>query len=192
MLIFQRIEHPTDPSFEIAFALYQMSFPEFERRLKVDQIDALSDKDYHFIVIKNQAGEFLGFIMAWHSEHFFYIEHLALLPSARGKQVGSFVLTQLKEEIETTIILEVDPAIDKTSIKRVRFYQRLDFVESGFSYIHPSYAQQAQPHQLDVMAFPSLSEPLFFEFRQYLKTRVMQYSQQNEYQCNASKELRYL
>lgn len=177
MLIFERIASATHPYFESAFSLYQASFPVFERRTRADQISALHDHAYHFDIIKSQEAGFLGILLTWQQADFLYIEHLAIAPEARGKQVGSETLAYLKKMTNKAIILEIDPPIDALSIKRKHFYEKADFIAGKFNHVHPSYRQNTQPHTLCIMSFPTLSEPIYQRFKHYLETHIMQYAE---------------
>jgi len=177
VLIFERIEHKEHPEFESAYCVYEQSFPAFERRTRSDQVQALNDKQYHFNLIKSQEGIFLGILLIWHATDFIYIEHLAITPKARGKSIGTRILEQLKVTAKKPIILEIDPPVDEISVKRKRFYKKVGFVDDGRAYIHNSYQKQTQPHTLDILSFPAISDPLFESFKQYIDSHIMKYSE---------------
>ena len=179
MLTFERVEHQEHPEFEAAYRVYEESFPAFERRTRSDQIHALSDKQYHFELIKNQQGEFLGILLTWKNDNFLYIEHLAITPAVRGMNIGTRILEHLKTTVNKPIILEIDPPVDDVSVNRKRFYENVDFVDQGRSYIHYSYQKKTQPHTLDILTFPAISDHLFESFKQHVQSQVMKYSEHN-------------
>jgi len=176
MLTFERVKDKDHPYFEIAFALYEVSFPIFERRTKSDQIRALTDQAYHFNLIQNQEGKFLGILLTWHQNDFIYIEHFAISTKERGKSIGSHTLQHLKEVSQKPLILEIDIPIDDISISRKHFYKRAGFIDSGFSHFHPSYRKETQPHNLEIMSYPAIPKRTYEQFKQQLDTHVMQYS----------------
>ena len=177
MLVFERIEDKAHPYFEEAFSLYEKSFPIFERRAKYDQISALTDSEYHFIIIKKETGELLGILLTWHKDDFTYVEHFAITPLARGKSIGTRTLKYLKKVSDKTILLEIDPPVDKISIKRKVFYQRIGFIQSSKTYIHPSYREKTEPHQLMIMSYPALTEDVYSSFQDSLSNQIMQHSE---------------
>jgi len=179
MLSVERVKHKDHPEFETAYRVYEESFPAFERRTRVDQLHALSEKDYHFNLIKGQSGDFLGILLTWQHDDFTYIEHLAITPKARGKRIGTRILAHLKVTAQKPIILEIDPPVDDVSVKRKRFYENVDFVDEGRFYTHYSYQKNTCPHRLDILSFPSISDSLFSTFKQYIDSHIMKYSEHN-------------
>jgi len=184
MLVFERIEDKTHPYFEQAFAIYVNSFPVFERRAKYDQISALTDNEYHFIIIKNETEKLLGILLTWNKEDFIYVEHFAITPLARGKSIGTRILKYLKKVADKTILLEIDPPIDKVSIKRRAFYQRLGFIVSSKTHIHPSYRNETEAHKLVIMSYPELSDDVYDSFQEGLRNQIMEYSEIEDFPYN--------
>lgn len=178
MLIFERVEDSKHPDFEAAFAIYESSFPQFERRVRADQIRALQDKDYHFNLIKDTQQQLLGIVLTWQFNGFVYVEHLAIAKEARGQNIGTTTLTYLKNHNHKALLLEIDPPLDSVSIKRKQFYEKAGFVDTGMEYTHYSYQQQPRPHSLKIMAFPALAKQEFEQFLNFVQARVMVYSQQ--------------
>lgn len=177
MLVFERVEDKHHPDFEKAFAIYEKSFPIFERRAKFDQIAALTDSDYHFIIIKKLEGDLLGILLTWNKDDFIYIEHFAITPLARGKSLGTRTLKHLKKVADKTILLEIDPPVDTISKKRKAFYQRLGFVVSDKEHIHPSYRNETEAHPLVIMSYPELTDEIYHSFQDNLTNQIMQYSE---------------
>jgi len=179
MLNFERIIDIEHPYFEEAFALYEQSFPSYERRSRADQIRALDEKEYTYNLIKSAKGEVLGILLYWDHADFFYIEHLAIHSNKRGQNIGTLTLSQLKEVVKKPIILEIDPPEDDISIKRKRFYETADFTYTDKIYTHHSYTKSAQAHELHIMSYPTISDALFSTFKAYIKSHIMKYSEFN-------------
>lgn len=163
--------------FEKCFEIYKTSFPIFEQRVLVDQINALINKDYHYEAILDETSEVLGLLLTWHTEDFIYIEHFAILESARGKNIGTKVLNHLEEQSNKPIILEIDPPTDDISIRRQGFYERLGFELSHYDHFHPAYRKDRNPHQLKIMSIPKISDDVYEKFDSYLNKTIMVYSQ---------------
>ena len=175
-LTFERINSHEHHYFEDAFKLYQSSFPIFEQRLKNDQIEVLSDNNYHFNLIMFE-NEFSGILLTWKTENFIYIEHLAISSEKRGQNIGTFILYYLKSEIDRPIILEIDPPDDSISIKRKIFYEKAGFIESFFTHKHPPYQLGWQAHTLKIMSYPSISDDIYLNFKNYLDNHIMKYAE---------------
>ena len=78
------------------------------------------------------------------------------------------------------VILEIDPPVDRVSIDRRHFYQRLGFVENGFAHVHPPYRAGYQGHRLVVMSRPAISAETYGLFADYLNHTVMRYADGRE------------
>lgn len=78
---------------------------------------------------------------------------------------------------DKTILLEIDPPVDKISIKRKVFYQRIGFIQSSKTYIHPSYREKTEPHQLMIMSYPALTDDVYSSFQESLSNQIMQHSE---------------
>lgn len=82
-----RLTDPADPRFGEAFALYEISFPVYERRTRAAQAARLSHPEYHFDLLV-EGEQFLGILLFWEAEGFRYVEHFATCPQLRGQGVG--------------------------------------------------------------------------------------------------------
>ena len=92
-----RLTDPADPRFGEAFALYEISFPVYERRTRAAQAARLSHPEYHFDLLV-EGEQFLGILLFWEAEGFRYVEHFATCPQLRGQGVGARALAQLNSE----------------------------------------------------------------------------------------------
>lgn len=85
---FVRMTSAEDPMYEVARALYKMSFPAHEQREEGGQRQIMDTPDYHFDLIYD--GEvFAGMILYWQTEGFLYVEHFALTPGNAISVMGS-------------------------------------------------------------------------------------------------------
>ena len=71
---------------------------------------------------------------------YIFVDYILVTSTVRGKGTGSIVLDKLKQK-EKAIILEVEPVtiIDPDSEKRIRFYEKNDFLKMdsiGYERIH--------------------------------------------------------
>ncbi|MEG1522932.1 MAG: GNAT family N-acetyltransferase [Bacteroidales bacterium] len=169
---FRRITTDNDPNFTSAIGLYKISFPIHEQREDESQRNILNISDYHFGLIYDK-DRFVGIILYWETNEFIYIEHFAIDPNMRNGGYGSKALNQLAKKGKT-IILEIDPPIDKMSIRRKGFYERIGFCENQYSHIHPAYKVGFDGHSLTVMSYPtSISQEKYDNFKIYLDSVVM-------------------
>ena len=116
---FVRMTSAEDPMYEVARALYKMSFPAHEQREEGGQRQIMDTPDYHFDLIYD--GEvFAGMILYWQTEGFLYVEHFCIDPGQRNQRYGQRALELLKEKGKT-LILEIDPPTDEMTKEAARF-----------------------------------------------------------------------
>ena len=108
-----RLTDPADPRLGDAFALYESSFPVYERRTRAAQAARLSHPEYHFDLLM-EGERFLGILLFWEADGFRYVEHFATCPQLRGQGVGTRALAQLNGE-GVPVVLEIDLPRDEVS-----------------------------------------------------------------------------
>ena len=186
-----RLTDVNNDYFKGVWAIYEQSFPIFEQRLLSDQEKAMQHEDFHFMaIVENQ--NVIAMMGYWDfqtakqlsptagvikGQQLQYVEHLAVHPSMRGRQIGTKVLNQLAEKGKT-IILEIDPPVDNISINRLHFYEKVGFKLNDYDHVHPPYRQGYHGHDLKILSYgQTISDETFKEFNHYLKNTVMQFAQ---------------
>ena len=166
----RRITEVNDPLYEEALRLYGISFPAYEQREALSQGRILQQEAYHFDVICDN-GVFIGEILYWDVGGAYYIEHFCVMPSMRNKHYGQKILNAYQA---TPLILEIDPPVNETSIRRKGFYERCGFIENPYTHIHPAYHKKNAGHKLVIMSSPKILETGEYErFNRYLQDTVM-------------------
>lgn len=117
--------------------LYLSAFPEAERRDFHCLRTMLKDEKKMSLEIIIEARSFCGFCVFWNFDKFYYIEHLALADTCRGKGIGSWYLKTFTKKIHEPVLLEVEPEIDLKTRKRILFYYT-----HGFEIIEKNYLQE--------------------------------------------------
>ena len=84
-------------------------------------------------------GEFVGFFNFWTFERFVFGEHFAIDPKMRGQNIGSEMVKTFVSKINLPVVLEVEMPKDAQSIRRIDFYERLDFKVLSHNYAQPYY-----------------------------------------------------
>lgn len=159
-----------DPVYLPFQELYLSAFPLCERR-NPEHIPALFDEDNYHLEAWVSTGLLLGFIEWWDDESFRYIEHYAIHPDHRSSGFGSRFLSEWMSDNAKTIILEIEPVVDKLTEKRLRFYQRLSFVENKhIHHLQPPYHKHTPPVPYEILSFPGLlSEEIYLRFQELQK-----------------------
>ena len=172
---FKRLTSAAGADFESAFALYGVSFPIHEQRLIESQRSIMTHPEYLFDLIYDDSGEWCGDMLYWETADFIYVEHFCILPERRGQRCGQRALELLGEKGKT-VILEIDPPSDKTSVRRKGFYERCGYHANPFAHVHPPYRAgfDGHGHRLVIMSYPrELSQDEYDRFNEYLKNVVM-------------------
>ena len=161
------------------WSVYEQSFPMRERRSARAHAAAVTDEDFHTLAAFDEAGDFAALLFYWEYENIVYVEHLAVNPAMRGRNIGSALMSEfLKDFSPRTVVLEIEPPEDEISRRRKNFYLRLGMVANDFDYIHPSFVSGsgAEPHPLVLMSYPEpLTEEQYDRFAGYVRERVLRY-----------------
>jgi ribosomal protein S18 acetylase RimI-like enzyme len=162
---------------EQAWRLYTESFPEHERRRISSHARAVEDPNFQTkVVIEN--GNLLAILFYWTlGDDRIYIEHLAVNPQMRGRNIGSTILRNfMAQNPDGTMIVEAGAPSDETSRRRAAFYTKAGFIDTGFVYNHPSYCKNGLRHDLSVLSRPApISEEEFAQFVDFLHGKVLRY-----------------
>ncbi len=137
--------------YPIVRALYETSFPVFEKRSHSQQDLAFNSAAYHLYVYMEQ-DNFIGFVSYWEFDSYIYIEHYAINQQLRGQGYGSIILQAFMSSHSKRIILEIDPLLDDISKARLGFYQKNNFSENSYAHIHPPYISGELGHALIILS----------------------------------------
>jgi ribosomal protein S18 acetylase RimI-like enzyme len=181
MLNLYRIIDVRDPLFVNLYNLYSLAFPASERRTWADLEYELTYQKNFFanVIIKDET--FVGFLNFWKFDRFCYIEHLAVLPASRGKNIGTIAVELLTKSIKLPFVLEVEMPSTPDAIRRINFYERL-----GFSVVNHPYAQP--PYDRDGFLLPMMlmcndkhfAENHFETIKAIIYTQVYHYKENDE------------
>ncbi len=129
--------------FEEIYDILKSSFPSAERRSKAGQKKIFDDERYSvFGWLENE--KIVGFAAVWKFESFAFLEHFAVKETARNQGLGGLILNELKNALQTPVILEIEPPEDDLKRRRIAFYERHGFKLNDFDYTQPPM-QNGQP-----------------------------------------------
>lgn len=158
-----------------AWRIYEASFPEFERWSPEAYACAFTDPLFEADGIWHD-GECAGILFHWNVGAFRYVEHLAVSPAQRGRNMGSRILSAFCRRVGR-VVLEIDPPEDEISIRRKHFYERLGFVANPYEYVHPSFRRPFHPHRLVLMSCPGpLTRGEARDLADFVREHVLRYS----------------
>ncbi len=183
MIDFKDINDIHDKHYNIAWEIYRSSFPIFEQRDIDSQMKAMKDDKFNCrVYIENDI--VIGILFFWQWKNYRYIEHFAISKDIRGKNYGSKILSEFCTE-QYLNILEIDLPIDKVSISRLNFYERLGFLINKYDHIHPPYRLGYKGHDLKVLSYKNfLDDKEYNEFNNFLRQKVMIYSENKQSNYN--------
>lgn len=156
--------------------LYSDSFPEHERRRISSHTRASEDNDFHtYMAVDN--GNLLAILFYWQYDSTIYIEHIAVSPTMRGKNIGSTLLREFIEQNKNfSFILEIEPPVDEITKRRLSFYEKLGFRFNDYDYTHPSYNKKGPDHKLNILSYPDkITKEQFDRFKEYAGSTPLKY-----------------
>ena len=114
--------------FEEIYRIYEMSFPEVERRTKEGQ-RAIFENPLLRVWTAEREGRTAAFLTGWNLESCLYLEHLATDPACRGGGMGKELMheaIQAALDRQVPLILEIEPVTeeDPYTARRAAFYER--------------------------------------------------------------------
>ncbi len=173
-MIRKRIESPEDGLWKDLLAIYEYSFPSFERR-GTESFEALLSEEKAQLDVYLEDGVIVGFMLYWYMQNFKYLEFFAINRQMRGKNYGSRLMEDLCDD-KRRVILEIEPPADEMTKKRLRFYERLGFVLNDYDYIHPSFQHPPHPHSLRIMSNGGkLGKKDYEDYISFMKNVVLRY-----------------
>ncbi len=165
-----------EKTFDMVFDKMTAAFPYEERRDCFDQKKCLKNKYFKFFEIYD-GNTAVGFTALWVFENFVFIEHIAIDEDKRGGGYGSKAIELIKEKYNKPIILEAEAPVTEQQIKRIKFYERLNFKVNNFDYTQPSY-HGGEGVPLLILSYPKeLTNKEFDEF--LMETRREAYKIRN-------------
>lgn len=155
----------TKDDFEGIFELIEKSFPTDEYRQKSCQRALFSQPEYEVWGIKNaeNALQTDAFISLWRFDGFTYCEHFAVRRELRGCGTGSQILTEILQNEQKRICLEVELPETETAKRRIAFYERNGFTLNRFPYMQPPLGEDREPLPLMIMTSGGAIEKDEFE-----------------------------
>lgn len=155
--------------------LYETAFPPEERRVfsSISFTPAQADAEATMQLLLAQDATLapVAFAFVWDFKHFRFIEHLATAPEHRGKGYGNYIM-QLLQPAGKPCLLEVAPPHDEQSERRIRFYHRLGFAQSGITYLQPPYHAGGAVLPMLLLTNPSLPANTVLDYASQVHTTV--------------------
>ena len=145
-VVFEKLKMEDYPNF---LNLYNSTFPHDQKRLYEDEKhlnNFIKMKGGKFNAFSAVDGDlYLGFLSYWTFEGYTYIEHFAVDPDHRGKNLGRMMLNHLFKEVSPNVLLETEPGDTPEAQRRIQFYEKNGFkVREEINYTQPSYGGKGQ------------------------------------------------
>ena len=174
------------PRYQFIEDLLNLAFPRQDRRDDARQRHETDHNPLFTPYLISENGQEIGLLTLWRFPGFTYAEHLATLPSLRGKGLGQRVMEKLINDSSLPIVLEVEPPTDELKQRRIGFYQRCGFMLwEHRTYMQPPYSAQLPSIPLRLMVHGQLSEEQDFD-------HVCREIYTNVYGCTAEEAGHYL
>lgn len=172
----KKLDGSCQQTLDCVIKLYELSFPQHERRTTLDFVQTLNHPALEFCSWHDRTGQLCALSSLWQHAHFAYLEYLAISPEHQGCGLGSAILQMIIDNnSKKPLILDIDPPIDTPSRRRLSFYEKMHFhVNHQFSFKHPPYQAGQQPFDMLVLSRPKpLEAELFAEFCLFHRNSVV-------------------
>lgn len=147
--------------------LLTTAFPKEERRELALQREYTDNNPLFFNNIILDKDIPVGFITYWKFEDYYYIEHFAIHPSQRNGGYGKKVLEHLHKTLNAPIVLEVELPNDEMSIRRIGFYERVNYKLWKNEYSQPPYRKGDDYLPMHLMVYGDLYSEKDFDRIKY-------------------------
>ncbi len=93
-----------------------------------------------YSIVDDENNNFVGIVMIWTFDEFYYIEYIAIDKNLRGNNYGSKAISNVLDMLNDKFtVLEVEPYdLNEIAKKRIEWYKRFDFILSDYEYNMPS------------------------------------------------------
>lgn len=151
-MIFSPVDTNNKSEVEFFEKLYLESFPRNERRPISEELDLIANNEIFSadIILDNEQP--VGLLTYWLLDGFVYVEHFAIKPECRSKGYGRIALDNFKNNLSQPIILEVELPDTEIAVKRIKFYESLNFRLWNVDYLQPPYEAEFAPFPLKIMS----------------------------------------
>lgn len=142
----------SDSKYDFVENLFLEAFPEDERRDLADQCRNIDANPDFSLILAEDDGKAVGFITLWDFKDFYYCEHFATSPATRNRGYGGKIISQVLEQLNAPLVLEVELPTDDRSRRRIDFYTRHGFhLWDTIPYTQPPYRPSGHPLPMHLM-----------------------------------------
>ena len=141
-MIIQQLTSCTDPNWSAVKALYEKSFPTWERE-PCDAIEKNIEQNKSFCVVAFEGGELAGsYICDANQElRFLLLSYVFVDEKHRGKGIGAQLCTHLKQFLAMHQ-QRFDWLLLETEEHNIEFYRRLGYKKVDIDYLSPHFDSQ--------------------------------------------------
>ncbi|MGL4338075.1 MAG: GNAT family N-acetyltransferase [Turicibacter sp.] len=143
--------------FDEIYMILDEAFPKEEIRTYEGQRELLSREDYD-ILMHHHEGQLIGICAYYEMDDYLYIEHLACKNMVRGMGTGTKLMQEMIAKANAKnklLVLEVEPAMDEVTTRRIRFYERLGLTLDSRYHFQPSLNPDTEGVELKLMVTKS-------------------------------------
>lgn len=173
MIELKRITKPDDYLLDELLVLYTETFPPEERRNLQQLKNFIESRPQMYFNAIEETGELCGLVIYWDFGSFCYLEHLAVFPEKRNRKIGQQVLEFMSRNIKTDHLLEVEPALDELTIRRINYYRRNGYEILDKNYIQSAYSGNKEDEiPLWIMGSPEINPDKLDEYIRVIRKEV--------------------
>ena len=145
------------------------AFPPSEMRTAKGQEALLDLPEYKVYVHRDENEQIDCFLAVWELENCVFGEHLASRPTARGKGIGSGMLSAVLQNTNKPFFLEVEPPETDIARRRIAMYERMGLSYNDFFYLQQPLQEGHFAQQLMVMSYKNpVGEAEFIPYKKQI------------------------
>lgn len=146
--------------FDRIYEIMDSSFPDNEMRTKEKFYNMFTQNEHYNVFCignkqnkQNNANDVIGFIVVWDLKDFIFLENFAIDKSVRGQGLGGDLLNYIIDLYKKDVILEVELPESDITRRRIKFYERHNFIYNDFDYLMPPLKEGDDFLPLKIMSY---------------------------------------
>lgn len=157
----------SEKEFNKVYRIMEEAFPDNEIRSRVKMYELLTQQDNYSVhcvgSIGRQERDVIGFIVLWELDDIVFFENFAIEKHMRGKGLGGLLFDLVVETTTKPIVLEVEPPVEFSQKRRIKFYENHKMVYNNYDYLMPPLKKGNEFLPLKIMSYQKALSPKEFE-----------------------------
>ncbi len=168
-----RLKDITTKEFDKFYSLLEQDFPYLERKTKESQLNDYVNCDNFHICYIYDGNKKIGYFTYWEFDEFVFGEHLAVFQEYRNHGYGTKFVRFFGPLLNKPVVFEVDMPSTEIAKRRIKFYERNNFVVNDFEYYQPSYHNGDDKIQMKILTYGNtITKQQFDKYNKLIRKHV--------------------